>query len=171
MHRAVADRLLKLVPDDGWILLGGPAEACSDIENALSPRLKSRAMTQDSLHMRSRSPEIIDAARLGASRLRATKDASVIEILGELAGAGGKGAVGVVPTLNALKDRSVQSLFFSTRLMETYPDLAESLVRLALQQGAEIEQVSGVAAEKLDNEFDGVAARLRFVRQNEQAAS
>jgi hypothetical protein len=91
-------------------------------------------------------------------------------MLAEFAGAGGKGTVGVVPTLNALKEHSVQTLYFSRRLMETYPDLAESLVRLALQQGAEIEQLSGAAAEKLDSEYDGMAARLRFVRSSQKAS-
>lgn len=171
MYRVIDERLGKLAGNDGWLLLGGTSEVCSDIENTLPPRLRERTLTNDSLHRRSRSAEVVDAARAAASELRARKGARTIDTLTELAGARGKGTVGVVPTLDALKAHAVQTLLFTSRLMETYPDLAESLVRLALHQGAEIEQVNGAAAQKLDEEFDGVAARLRFVRENEKAVS
>jgi hypothetical protein len=171
MYTDAIEHATKLAGDDGWILLGGTSEACSDMNNLLPPRFRERTLTVDSLHMRSRPDELADAARAGASALRGRKAARTVETLAEFAGAGGKGTVGVVPTLSALREHAVQTLYFSKRLMETYPDLAESLVRLALQQSAEIEQLSGSAAEKLDAEFDGIAARLRFVHGSAKAAS
>jgi hypothetical protein len=171
MYGDAIEHATKIAGGDGWILLGGTSEACSDMENLLPPRFRERTLSIDSLHMRSRPDEITNAARAGASELRGRKAARIIEMLAEFAGAGGRGTVGVVPTLNALREHAVQNLYFSKRLMETYPDLAESLVRMALQQGAEIEQLNGAAAEKLDAEHDGIAARLRFVHGSARAAS
>ena len=165
LHRDAVERAQKLAGEDAWLLIGGTAEACSDLENILPGKLKDRAVTNDSLHMRSRPAEISVAARAGASELRARTVSRFIDSLAELAGARGRGAVGVDATDSALKSNAVQTLLFSPRLMETKPDLTESLVRQALLQGADVEQVNGEAARKLDEEYDGIAARLRFVRE------
>jgi peptide subunit release factor 1 (eRF1) len=163
MARAVEERLHRLAANDGWIVIGGPAEVCSAVENVLPPRLSERATTDRSLHRKSARREVIDAARTAASQLRTARAAKMVQVLSDMAAAHGKATVGVVPTLDALQSNAVQTLLFTPRLMDTYPDLAESLVRLALQHGAEVEHLNGAAAQKLDTEFDGVAARLRFV--------
>jgi peptide subunit release factor 1 (eRF1) len=163
MAHDVEERLRRLADREGWILIGGPEEICGALERALPPRLKERATVDRSLHRRSTRPEVIDAARTAASQLRTSRAARMVEVLSDMAAAHGKAAVGVVPTLDALRANAVQTLLFTPRLMDTYPDLAESLVRLALQHGADVEHLNGMAAQKLDAEFDGVAARLRFV--------
>jgi hypothetical protein len=169
MYRALEERLQKLARDS-WIVVGGTLEACTDIDHNLAPEMKERSVIISSLHMRSRASELIDAARSGASELRDKKGRAVVELLAELAGAGGRGSVGVKATLAALSSGAVQTLYFTMHLMESNPDVAESLVRHALHQGAEIELLNGAAAKRLDDEFRGVAARLRFV-QAEQAVS
>ncbi len=171
MYRELEERLLKLADNDSWIVVGGTSEACSDIENLVPARLKERVLVNQSLHMKSRQAELSEAAKTGASELRKRSDANLIETIAELAGARGRGAVGLKPTLNALRDHSVQTLLFTTRLMETHGSVAETLVRLALHQGAELEHVTGDAAIRLDEDFDGVAARLRFVAEKAQAVS
>jgi hypothetical protein len=171
MYRELEGRLVKLAANDEWIVVGGTTEASSDIDNLVPARMKERLLINQSLHMRSSSAELRDAAKTGASELRRRSDANLIGVIAEVAGARGRGAVGLRPTLNALRDHAVQELFFTTKLMERDPDVTETLVRLALHQGATIEHVTGDAATRLDDEFDGVAARLRFVRENAQAVS
>jgi hypothetical protein len=48
-------------------------------------------------------------------------------------------------------------------MIETTPDDAERLVRLALTQGADVEEGGGEVGKRLLSEASGVAARLRFV--------
>jgi hypothetical protein len=169
LHKEILERLAKVAADDGWLLIGGNAEACAEIERAMPSRMRDRTMSNTALGMKSRIAEIRDAARVGASGLRSRRDGELVAVIAELAAAGGRGAVGARATRAALRDRSVHTLLFTSRFMELQGDAAEELVRLALRQGSEIEHVTGEAAARLDEEFEGVAARLRFVRENVKA--
>jgi hypothetical protein len=66
-------------------------------------------------------------------------------------------------TRRALAGRAVQELFLSHRFLDEHADEADAMVRAALDQGAAVEEVSGAAAERLDHDGGGIAARLRFV--------
>ena len=50
----------------------------------------------------------------------------------------------------------------SRPLIESAPDDAERLVRLALAQGADVEELGDDVGARLWQENEGVAARLRF---------
>ena len=65
-------------------------------------------------------------------------------------------------TYRALAAGAVDTLLLSRGMIEASPDDAERLVRLALAQGADVEELGGELGGRLAGDADGVAARLRF---------
>jgi stalled ribosome rescue protein Dom34 len=57
----------------------------------------------------------------------------------------------------------VERLLITPAFLTREEDSAEELIAGALEQGGDIELVSGEGARLLDESADGVAARLRFV--------
>ena len=64
--------------------------------------------------------------------------------------------------VEALKAGAVDTLLVARPLIENNPDDAESLVRLALAQGADVEEIGNDVGVRLWQDAEGVAARLRF---------
>jgi hypothetical protein len=157
-----ADRLTALAGDDGWIVLGGTPEPLGILRAALPERVNERVLTVPTLHDGASEAEVARAAEAGASVLRNAHDLALIEQVLERRGVRGLGAAGVDATRRALAGRAVQELFLSHRFLDEHADEADAMVRAALDQGAVVEEVSGAAAERLDHDGDGIAARLRF---------
>lgn len=76
--------------------------------------------------------------------------------------AGGKGVLGRDETVAALREMRVDTLLLSRALLRDDPELADRCVGTALAQDAEVEEVSGPGAERLDEEGGGMGARLRY---------
>ena len=76
--------------------------------------------------------------------------------------AGSKGALGLQETTKALEEMRVDTLFLSREQTRDDPDNAERLIALAFAGHASVEEVSGAAGDLLDDESEGIAARLRF---------
>jgi hypothetical protein len=159
----LAERLARLAGGESWIVIGGTREAARAVAKALPEQLAPRALVLPSLNIGSTDAEIAQSAERGATQLRRERDGAVVNDVMSLAGAGGRGAVRLEPTLRALRARAVQELLFTQRFVVEHPDEAERVVSAALEQGALVEEVSGEGGSRLDSEADGIGALLRFV--------
>lgn len=171
MLAELADRLVDLAGDDGWIIVGGTPQPAKAAVRALPARVAPRAQVMPSLDIWSTRADIKRAAARGASMLRGARDREHVAELIERAAAGGLGTVGVEPTLEALRAGSVEALFLSQRFLEQQPAEAEAAIRGAFDQGAYVEDVTGTAATRLDAEAGGMGARLRFAHHREPVAA
>jgi len=99
-------------------------------------------------------------ARVGASKLRdASASRSIPDII-EKAEARSLGVVGPEMTRKALDLSCVSAVYMSSLFLKTQGPAAESIIRSALDQGANVQEVSRNAG-ALD-EAGGMVARLRF---------
>ena len=85
-----------------------------------------------------------------------------LRLLEACAGAGDRAGRGWNETYRALAAGAVDTLLLARGLIEGSPDDAERLVRLALAQGADVEELGEELGERLMRESEGVGARLRF---------
>jgi peptide subunit release factor 1 (eRF1) len=106
--------------------------------------------------------EIVREAEEAARRRRGRRNRLLLERVLEHAGALGRGANGVPDTQRALRSEAVDLLVLSPAFLRVSPEQAERFVRGALLQGADVEVLSGDAANYLDDRAEGIAARLRF---------
>jgi hypothetical protein len=162
MIAEAADRATELAGADGWIVIGGIKRVAVRLAELLVPLAPGRVMQVDSLDVHASDAEIAERARSGASQLRdAMNDRRIAEIV-ELAGAPhGLGTIGPADAFLALEHSSVRDLYVTHRYVEDHAAEAERAIRAALDQDALVEEVSGHAAERL-NEYGGVAVGLRF---------
>ena len=119
-------------------------------------------MVSTTLDQDATTAEIIEAAQHAATALRAAHGQALLDSLLEGAGASDRAASGVPAVQRALRARAVDLLLLSPTFVRDEADAAEDAVRTALEQGAEVEVLSGGAAERLDQTANGVGARLRF---------
>lgn len=161
MIAEAVDRAHALAGADGWIVIGGIKRVAARLAQLLVPLAPNRVIQFDSFDVHASEADIAERARSGASELRdAVDDRRIAEII-ELAGAHGLGAVGPADTFLALEHASVRDLYLTHRYLEDHAAEAERAIRAALDQDASVEEVSGRAAERL-NEQGGVAGGLRF---------
>ena len=155
------ERIHALAGDDGWILVGGINRVAARLATPLEVLAPDRVARIGKLDVHSSESDIARAARAEVSALRnAVDDRQLAEIV-EQAGAHGLGAVGPDDARQALEQSSVRALYVTQRYVEQHAADAEWAIREALDQDAAIEEVSGAAAERLD-QHGGIAAGLRF---------
>jgi hypothetical protein len=159
---SIGGRLLQLAGEDEWIVVGGTPEWSQLAGEALPKHLAERTMVSATLDHDAPDLAIARAAEGAASSLRAAHSRVLLDRLLERAGALGRGAAGVPDTQRALRAESVDLLLLSPGFLDAQPEQAEEAVRAALLRGAEVEVLSGEAAEYLDETAQGIAARLRF---------
>lgn len=167
----LADRLVAMAGDDGWIIIGGTPQPAKAAARALPEQIAPRAQVMRSLDIWSTKADIKRAAARGASMLRGARDREQVAELIDRAAAGGLGTVGVDPTLQALRAGAVDALFLSQRFLDQQPGEAEAAIKEAFDHGTEVEEVTGTAAARLDAEAGGMAARLRFAQHGDPAAA
>lgn len=158
----LAARLTGLAGEDGWILIGGTREWARLAGEALPTHLTARATVSTALDQDATAVEITEAAQHAATALRAAHGQELLNALLENAGTPGRAATGVPAVQRALRGRAVDLLVLSPTFVRGEADEAEDAVRSALLHGAEVEVLSGDAAERLDQTANGVGARLRF---------
>ena len=156
-----AERIGELAGADGWIVVGGIPRVVARLAQELAPVAPQRVLELSALDVHSSEAQVADAARAGASTLRNASDARRIAEITDLAEAGGLGLVGATASQHALEQSSVHELYLTHQYLEDHAADAEDAVRAALNQDALVEEVSGDAATRLD-EQGGMAARLRF---------
>lgn len=161
MRRQLVSQVEVLAGERAWILVGGSGPVPSTVIEALPARMRARARRIAGVDARTSQARLRAAVeRAVSAATQEHDDARVLELL-DARDAGGRGIAGAPDALGALRLHAVDCLLFTGAFLEREPARAESLVRLALAQGAEVEHVSGAAAERLDA-AGGVAARLRF---------
>ncbi len=147
---------------DGVVVLGGPGETVRRLRAQLPRRLEGRVGERPTLHLDMSIAEVREEVRSAAGDLsERLHDTRLVDVL-DAARAGGRGSLGKEHTVKALDERRVDTLLMSRSFIQKHPGVADRCVGLAFGQGADVEEVSGRAGARLDQEANGVAARLRF---------
>ena len=146
---------------DGWILTGGIPAVSSHLAQSISLAAAGRSLDLESLDVHASEAEIAAAAEHGASTLRDISDLRRIDEMTSDAGGSGLAALGPSETRQALERSQVRELYFTPLFVEAHGADAEEAVRMALSQGAMVEEVSRSVAAELDA-HGGMAAILRY---------
>jgi hypothetical protein len=157
-HRLIA-ALLAEAGEAGGVALGGAARAVMGLRKELEEKLAGRIVEIPELTVGASEAEIAAAAAEAASELTRSRQARLWETCTQTAE---RGSAGWNRTYRALAAGAVDTLLIARNLIESSPDDAERLVRMALAQGAEVEELGDELGARLWAESDGVAARLRF---------
>ena len=163
LRKTLADLVDARVGQSGIVVVGGTAEAARKLVAMLPRRLQGRIAERPSLHLEMGAAEVKEAIRSAAGDLSEHWHASLVAEVVDTTRAGGKGATGEKDTLAALAAKAVDTLLLSRGFIQAHPKVADDAVGLAFAQGADVEEVSGSAGERLDADAGGIAARLRFV--------
>jgi len=154
------------VGDDGFVVLGGIQEAASALSQGLS-HLGDRVLRRPSLRLDMTESEVRDAVEDAASELSRHAQEALVSDVVDLTMADGNGCLGPEATELALRERRVDTLLLTRGVRERQSDLADRFVGAAFEQNATVEELSGVGAERLDAEGEGLGARLRYkIRPN-----
>lgn len=163
MLAELAERLKEIAGKNASIVIGGTPQAAIAAEAALPNGLASRALRVPTLDVRATDAEIRDRAEEAVAALRESRQAALVAEVLERYGADGLGAAGAQATWRALDARTVQELLLTGRFVKEHAEEAETAVHAAFDQGALVEALAGAAAERLDRDGAGIAARLRFL--------
>jgi protein required for attachment to host cells len=157
----VAEKIVRHAAPDGWIAVGGIPSVAAAALARLPAALAARARHAPSVDVHATKAQIAEAARESASALRNAEDLKRVMDTMASAESDGRGALGSVDVLHALRDGRARELYFTSGYLGNRAADAESAVRQALDTHTFVEHVSGEAAETLDA-VGGIAARLRY---------
>ncbi|MDT8370219.1 MAG: hypothetical protein RQ745_13515 [Longimicrobiales bacterium] len=147
---------------DGFVVVGGTRETGAHLMQALDATLRERAIELRSLHLEMTPAELRepteDAATLLTQRFQ---DRLVTQII-DRARARGRGVLCEDATTRALRERRVDTLVLSRGFINEHTDHADRMIGTAFDQGADVEELSGPGADRIDAEGDGVGALLRW---------
>ena len=158
-RKHAVEAILAMAGDAGGVALGGMPKTLSAVRKDLEEKLSGRIVEAPELSFESTESEIAAVAASAASELTSRRQARLLEASTETPE---RGSTGWNRTYRALAAGAVDTLLVSRNLIESSPDDAERLVRLALAQGAEVEELGDEMGARLWAEAEGVAARLRF---------
>ena len=161
MVAELSDQAVALAGPEGWIVIGGIPRVAARLRTLLEAAAPGRVVVLDWLDIHSSPADLAAAAREGASVLRDAEDLARIREIEDAAHGAMLGSLGPVATREALRAHRVRELYLTPRYAEDHSTDAEEAVRLALDQGAMVEEVSRAAAERLDR-LGGISARLRY---------
>lgn len=164
-RKQLEDTLRDLAGDADLVMLGGTQKAITGASKDLAEAFRGRIAELPQISFDSSRDELVEHIRVAASRLTEERQAALLERCSDPH----QGATGWNETYRALAAGAVDRLLVSRGMIETSPDDAERLVRLALALGAEVEEVGGEPGARQMREAGGVAARLRFVPASLQA--
>lgn len=160
--KSLAETVRDLAGADGAVVVGGPTEMTAAAVQRLSKSLNGRVIEDASISFHTPIAELKRKTEAAATLLSERRQGQLLDQVIDLAGAGGRGALGRQDTQRALDGRRVEMLLLSRTLGRTDPEYADHCVGAALEQGAEVEELGGDAAVKLDRKGAGIGARLRF---------
>jgi hypothetical protein len=171
LREVMAERLRKEVSDlvqdrsreDGIVILGGADDAVKRLVAHLPRSLEGRVAQRPSLHLDMSHAEVREEIRSAAGDLSEQGHLALVAEVADAARAGGKGTLGPEETMKALEEMSVDTLLLSRAFIQEHPAQADHAVGLAFSQSAYVEELSGEAGSHLDQEGQGMAARLRFL--------
>jgi hypothetical protein len=143
----------------GGVVLGGTTKATSSVRNDLEATIPGRVIEASELSFNSSRDDLLAAVSAAASTLTRMRQGRLLDATDD---AGERASRGWSATYRALAAGAVDTLLVARQLIETSPDEAEGLVRLALAQGGDVEELGQELGERLMRESEGTAARLRF---------
>jgi len=158
-RKELVETLEGMAGDDGGVVLGGTVKAISAVRKDLEAKLAGRIVEAPEVSFDSTRPELEAAVAAAASTLTRMRQARLLEACAD---AGDRASRGWNQTYRALAAGAVDTLLVARGLIESSPDDAERLVRLAMAQGADVEELGEELGEQLTAGAEGVAARLRF---------
>ena len=162
MWTRVVDAVVELAGRDSYVVLGGPTGRIGAFRVSLDEELHARSVEIPGLHLDSSPSEVEGALRAAATDLTAGRQEEFLENLIQEAGGGSHASLGWKATVAHLERGAVGTLLLSRDFLAREPRDAERLVRLALHNGARIEEVGGDPGARLEREAGGVGAQLRF---------
>jgi peptide chain release factor subunit 1 len=184
----VAFRRFQRAPFDR-ILIGGPEETIGDFEQALHPYLRERIAGRVKIDVENTTPDQIrNAVAPVVDKLDEGREREALDRLREGANKGGRGTIGLDPTIGALNERRVEILLLGENFeaagvycrqcgwvgvddsltecpadgsaLDKRDDIAENAVELAITQSAQVLRVHH-HAEELET-MGSIGAVLRF---------
>lgn len=158
----VVDRVRELAGVSGLVVVGGTRETGKRLLHHLPESLTGRAEEVGSLHLEMTPAHLKEQAESIASELTQRLQAELVTRVLDRARSGGKGVLGQDDTVRALLERKVGTLVLSRTFLSEHADRADHMVGTAFEQSADVEEVSGSGAERLDEEAGGAAALLRW---------
>lgn len=167
--RNVVGELETIAGSRAWIIVDGSPEVAAAVMAALPDHLRRRARRLRGVDVHSTEAELRDAAEHEARAASRERDLELVLELLDRESSAGRGVSGRPGTSEALHEHAVDRLFLTGRFITEHAGEAEALVRLGLEQGADLEYVSAAAAARLDD-AGGVGALLRFVPVRGQPA-
>jgi peptide subunit release factor 1 (eRF1) len=160
LRRQVVDSIVHMIGENGGgVALCGTPKATAAVRKDLEEKLPGRVVEISEPSFDSTEAELAAGAATAASELTRARQARLLEICTQVPD---RASVGWKHTYRALAAGAVDTLLVARGLIESNPDDAERLVRLALAQGAEVEELGDEIGARLWPEAEGVAARLRF---------
>ncbi|HKJ02136.1 MAG TPA: hypothetical protein VJ997_06765 [Longimicrobiales bacterium] len=159
---AVAERVRDEIGDDAIVVLGGNERAVAALRERLSDLPESRRSVASSLHMDVSDVELTRAMGEAAAEVSLSKQRELLGRILDDARADGKARLGPTDTIQALREKRVRTLAVSGTYRARHPDRADHLEGAALDQDADVVELHGEPAERLDAAGDGVAVLLRY---------
>jgi peptide chain release factor subunit 1 len=184
----VGDELLRYFERQGFdhLVLAGPEEVVSEFERGLHDYLKRRVAARVVLPMTASIKDVLERSLQVEEELESNRERDVIDRVVAETAAGRNGVIGLEPVLGALNENRVDTLVAATGFWaegvrctscgwlglrgstcpvcgastEPVPDVVESAVSKAMQQGSRVEALNKVG-EDGGRPFD-VGALLRF---------
>ena len=161
LRKKIVDSIVHMVGDSGGVALCGTPKATAAVRKELQEKLPGRVVEISTPSFDSTDAELANGAAVAASELTQARQARLLESCSHTTDSG---SLGWRRTYHALAAGAVDTLLVARGLIESAPDDAERLVRMALAQGADVEELGEAVGARLWPEADGVAARLRFRR-------
>lgn len=159
--RLAAEKCAEAAGDSAFVVVGGIPSVVSAFLRCMPQELAPRTTHADRLDVHATKADVALVARKAASHLRDLQDARSIDAIIMAAESNGHGAIGAFDVQRSLEQGSARDVYFTAGFMERHAAPAETIVRLALETNAHVEQVSREAAVKLDA-HGGVVAALRY---------
>lgn len=157
----LAESIRKKSEPGGTVIVGGTQETTAALIGLLRQH-DVHVQEEPTISFYNPLPELKRATEAAASLVMARKQAALLEAVLESAYPGGRACLGRTRTQRALSERRVQNLLLSQRLVEEDSEYADSCVKLAFEQDAEVEELTGASGDRLDQDAEGIGARLRF---------
>lgn len=155
----------------GLVVLGGTTETAHHMAQLLTPRFDGRVAERSGLRVDMSLAEVRAEVRAAAGDISEQAHLRLVDELANAARSGARASLGRETTERALHEGRVDRLLLSRDLIRADPDLADDYVGAAFAQGADVDEVSGEAGARLDQEGGGMAARLRFRNEPETVSS
>jgi hypothetical protein len=165
LRTRVVETIEEMCGDDGGVVVGGTREAGAAARKELEERLPGRVVEVSELSFDTSRDDLVVALRRASSLLTLARQSRFLDSCGDP----GRGSHGWNETYRALAAGAVDTLLVSRDMIAAAPDDADRLIRLALTQGAEVEEVGAELGSRLMSDGGGVAARLRFLPASLQA--